>query len=61
MRKLLTRLAYWLGLAPPASRSYFVAPCGRLIHRRWVDHRHAAPLERPVAHFSHTGQLLVHQ
>ena len=61
MKKLFTRLAYWLGIPPTPSRAYFIDNAGRLIHRRWVNHRHAAPLERPVAHFSHTGQLLVHQ
>lgn len=61
MSKLLTRLAYWLGLRPACSRAYHVAPCGRLIHRRWLSRTDAAPLERPVAHFSSTGTLLVHQ
>lgn len=61
MRKRLIRLAYWLGIVPPTSRGYFVDNAGRLIHRRWLSASHAAPLERPVAHFSSTGQLLVHQ
>ena len=61
MRKLLTRLAYRLGIAPTPSRAYFVSTAGQLIPRRWLSPRHAAPLERPVAHFSSTGQLLVHQ
>ena len=61
MSKRLTRLAYWLGIAPTPSRAYFVDAAGRLVHRRWLNATDAAPLERPVAHFSSTGQLLVHQ
>ena len=61
MKKLLVRLAYWLGIAPTTSRSYFVDNAGRFIHRRWLHPTHTTPLERPVAHFSSTGQLLVHQ
>lgn len=63
MRKRLIRLAYWLGIVPAPSRAYFVDNTGRLIHRRWFfsGEGHSSTLERPVAHFSSTGQLLVHQ
>lgn len=61
MKKLLTRLAYWVGLPPDTSRAYHVSPTGQLVYRRWINAADAAPLERPVAHFSDTGQLLVHQ
>ena len=61
MRKQLTRLSYWLGIRPSCSRAYYLDTAGRLCYRRWLSSRDAAPLERPVAHFSSTGQLLIYQ
>ncbi|HEX8656519.1 MAG TPA: hypothetical protein VF690_03250 [Hymenobacter sp.] len=61
MRKFLNRWAYRLGIAPTTTDAFFVSAAGELCHRRWLPGSYSSPLERPVAHFSSTGQLLVHQ